>query len=106
MGNKNKRTGKPKGITNSQVNFMIAKAMRSGAFKKITALAESGATKDEVKLALMRQYSPNARPDQLEVSKDAGFLGGHIDKLADQIISRYGPKDEVQKEDEPEEPKA
>lgn len=106
MGNKNKRTGKPKGITNSQVNFMIAKAMRSGAFKKITALAESGATKDEVKLALMRQYSPNARPDQLEGSKDSGFLAGHIDKLADQIISRYGPKDENPAEDVPEEPQA
>lgn len=106
MGNKNKRTGKPKGITNSQVNFMIAKAMRSGAFKKITALAESGATKDEVKLALMRQYSPNARPDQLENTKDAGFLAGHIDKLADQIIARYGPKDEAPAADEPEEPKA
>lgn len=72
---------------------MIAKAMRSGAFKKITELAKSGASKDELKQAIVQQYSPNAQPGLEQNSETLSFLEGHLDKLADQLIERYGPKE-------------
>lgn len=87
-----KKTPKEKGLSNTQINFMIAKAMRSGAFKRIVELAKSGASKEEVKLAVMQQYSPHARPGLEGSSDKLSFLEGHLDKLADQLIERYGPK--------------
>lgn len=106
MGNKGKRTGEQNGMTNSQMNFMIAKAMRSGTFEKARALAENGASKGDVKLALVSHYSSSIRPNRANGSNDSDSLSFHLDKLADQIIFRYGPKDKLSLEDESEEPRA
>ncbi len=86
---KTKKQRKPKSDRSSfgSVTAMAAKITRNGSFRRITDAAKEGASRDEIKLLVIRQFIPGAQESLLE--KLPANIHTELDFLVDDLQKKY-----------------
>ncbi len=97
---KTKKQRKPKSERTSfgNVAAMATKITKNGSFRRITDAAKAGASRDELKLLVIRQFVPGAQASLLEKLPQA--IHTELDFLVDDLEKKYSGTDNVNESDE------